>query len=63
MKRFNIVLEDNESFILASCPNLELAEKYLKEMKENDLKLKEYYNWSKLPKYKIVIQGESKGEN
>lgn len=56
MKRFNIVLEDNESFILASCPTLEFAEKYLQDMRENDLKLQKYYNWSKLPQYKIIEQ-------
>lgn len=50
---FNIVLKNNKNFILASCPNKELAKKYLKEMKETDRKLQKYYNWSKLPKYEI----------
>ena len=54
MKKFNIVLEDNESFILASCLTLESAEKYLKEMYEMDKKLAKYYNWDKIPKYKIM---------
>ena len=54
---YNIVLLNNPKFILASCPNLKLAKKYLKEMKETDKKLKEYFNWSQLPKYKIIIGG------
>lgn len=53
MKKYNIVLEDNQEFILASCYSLEAAKKYLKDMKETDKKLQKYYNWSKLPKYLI----------
>ena len=52
--RFNIVLKDNDNFVLASCPTLEFAEKYLKEMYETDKKLAKYYNWNKMPEYKIV---------
>jgi hypothetical protein len=52
--RYNIVLKDNKDFILASCNNLELAEKYLKEMYKTDKELQRYYNWSKLPEYEII---------
>ena len=53
MKKYNIVLEDMQDFVLASCQSLEIAEKYLKDMKKTDEKLKKYYGWSKLPKYLI----------
>ncbi|MBQ9658694.1 MAG: hypothetical protein IJV31_08010 [Clostridia bacterium] len=53
-KGFNIVLSDNKEFVLASCPTLELAEKYLRDIQKNDKKLAKYYNWQKLPKYEIV---------
>lgn len=52
--RFNIVLKDNDKFVLASCPTLEFAEKYLREMYETDKELAKYYNWNKMPEYKIV---------
>lgn len=40
MKRFNIVLIDNDKFVLASCPIIrQLAEKYLKEMYDTDKQL------------------------
>ena len=52
--KYNIVLKDNKDFILASCNSLELARKYLEDIKKTDLYLKDYYNWSKLPKYKII---------
>ena len=58
MKRFNIVQEKNKNFILASCESLELAKKYLKEMKKTDQILKKYYNWSCVPKYKIIESRE-----
>lgn len=54
MEKYNIVLLDNQDFILASCNSLEFAKKYLEEMKETDKELQKYYNWSKLPKYKII---------
>ena len=54
MKKYNIVLLDNQNFVLASCNSLEFAKKYLEEMKETDKELQKYYNWSKLPKYKII---------
>jgi len=41
--RFNIVLKDNDKFVLASCPTLEFAKKYLKEMYETDKELAKYY--------------------
>ena len=50
----NIVLKDNENFILASCKTLEFAKKYLKDIKDTDKKLKKYYGWKKLPSYKII---------
>lgn len=53
MKKYNIVLEDMQDFVLASCQSLEIAEKYLKDMKKRDKELKNYYGWSKLPKYII----------
>jgi hypothetical protein len=37
---------------------LELAKKYLKEMIETDKKLASYYNWNKMPEYKIVKEEE-----
>ena len=52
--RFNIFLKDNDKFVLASCPTLEFAKKYLKEMYETDKELAKYYNWDKMPEYKIV---------
>lgn len=57
MKKYNIVLEDNQDFILASCQSLEAAEKYLKDIEKTDKELQKYYNWSKLPKY-IIKESE-----
>ena len=51
MKKYNIVLEDMQDFVLASCQTLEKAKEYLKDME--DKFLKKYYGWSKLPKYLI----------
>ena len=59
MKKYNIILEDMEDFILASCISLEKAQEYLKDIKRTDKELKKYYNWSKLPKYKIIESEES----
>lgn len=60
MKRYNIVLVKDETFILAqSCSTLKLAKLYLKDMKKVDKQLKKYYNWKTLPKYKII---ESEGK-
>ena len=56
--KYNIVEEDNDDFILASCNTLELAKKYLKSMIKTDKKLQKYYNWSKLPVYKIIESEE-----
>ncbi len=58
--QYNVVLEDNQKFVLASCPSLEFAENYLKEMYKIDKQLAKHYNWSKIPKYKIIeiIKGE-----
>lgn len=54
MYRYDIVEKDKKDFILASCLSLELAKKYLKEMKETDKSLQKYYNWEKLPEYEII---------
>ena len=58
MIRFNIVEVGNEEIILASCPTLELAKKYLKEMIKTNKKLQKYYNWSRIPEYKIIESEE-----
>lgn len=52
--KYNIVEVGNENFVLACCPTLKLAKKYLKEMIETDKKLQKYYNWSRVPEYKIM---------
>lgn len=52
--QYNVVLEDNQDFVLASCPTLKFAENYLKEMCKIDKQLAKCYNWSKIPKYKII---------
>lgn len=59
MKKYNIVLARDNTFILAQCSNLKLAKQYLKDMKKVDKQLKRYYNWKTLPKYKII---ESEGK-
>lgn len=51
--KYNIVLEDNQDFVLASCNSLELARKYLKDIKKTDKYLQKYYKWQNLPKYLI----------
>lgn len=51
---YNIVLCDNEDFVLASCPSMEIAKERLKEMYETDKQLQKYYGWEKLPQYKII---------
>jgi len=56
--RFNIVLKDNDKFVLASCPTLKFAKKYLKEIKETDKQLAKTYNWKRMPKYKIMKVSE-----
>ena len=55
--KYNIVLEDMQDLVLASCQSLEIAKKYLKDMKKRDKELKNYYGWSKLPKY-IIKESE-----
>ena len=52
--RFNIVEIGNEEFVLASCPTLKMAQRYLKEMYKTDKKLQKYYGWSRTPEYKII---------
>ena len=56
MKKYNIVLKDMSNFVLASCQTKEAAESYKKEMQKNDKWLAVYYNWQKLPQYKIIEQ-------
>jgi len=51
---YNIVLKDNLTFCLCSSPTLEIAKKRLEQIKENDKQLQKYYNWKKLPQYKII---------
>lgn len=51
---YNIVLKDNLKFCLCSSPTLEIAKKRLEQIKENDKFLQKYYNWQKLPQYKII---------
>jgi hypothetical protein len=60
--KYNIVLKDNNNFILASCKTLELAKKYLEDMKKTDKELQKSYNWSKLPEYQIIEGKEEKGD-
>lgn len=52
-KKYNIVEVGNEDFILCSPPSLKLAKKILKDMKKTDKELQKYYNWSRVPQYKI----------
>lgn len=52
--RYNIVETNNPTIILASCQNLALATKMLKDMHKTDKYLQEYYGWKKLPKYQII---------
>lgn len=52
--KYNIVEVGNEEFVLASCPTLKLAKRYLKEMYKTDKKLQKYYGWSRTPEYKII---------
>lgn len=52
--KYNIVLKDNNNFILASCKTMELALKYLEDMKKTDKELQKSYNWSTLPEYEII---------
>lgn len=54
--KYNIVLKDNDKFILASCPTREFAESYLQEMLKTDEELAKIYNWSRKPEYKIIEQ-------
>lgn len=58
--RYNIVLKDNDKFILASCKTLELAKKYLEDIEKTDKELQKSYNWSKLPEYEIIEEKEEK---
>lgn len=59
MKKYNIVLARDSTFILAQCLTLKFAKQYLKDMKKVDKQLKKYYNWKTIPKYKII---ESEGK-
>jgi len=59
---FNIVLEDMQNFVLCSSPTLEIAQKRLEDIKKTDLELQKYYNWDKLPKYKIIKERKKENE-
>jgi len=59
---FNIVLEDNQKFVLCSCPTFEIATRRLEDIKKTDLELQKYYNWDKLPKYKIIKERKKENE-
>ena len=52
--RYKIVLEDNTDFVLVETDTLEKAKKQLDDILETDLYLSKYYNWDRLPKYKII---------
>ena len=54
MQKYNIIQTDLPNIVLASCNSLKLAKQYLKDMKKTDEYLQKYYNWKKLPKYKII---------
>lgn len=56
--KYNIVLVDNEDFVLASCPSLEVAKRRLNEMYKTDEILAKAYNWKHKPKYKIIEERE-----
>lgn len=60
---FNIALEDNQNFVLCYCPTLEIAQKRLEDIKTTDLELQKYYNWEKLPKYKIIEEKKTKNND
>lgn len=51
---YNIVMANNINIVLASCGTLEITKNFLKDMYKTDLKLKKYYNWTKLPQYKVL---------
>lgn len=59
---FNIVPKDMQDFVLCSCPTLETAQKRLEDIKKTDLELQKYYNWDKLPKYKIIKERKKENE-
>ena len=50
---YDIVLTNNDLMTLCSCYSKENAFKRLKEIKENDIYLKEFYNWKSIPIYTI----------
>lgn len=52
--RYKIVLEDNTEFVLVETDTLEKAKKQLDDMLKTDLYLSEYYNWDRIPRYKII---------
>ena len=52
--RYKIVLEDNTDFVLVETDTLEKAKKQLDDILETDLYLSKYYNWDRIPKYKII---------
>ena len=52
---YNIVeVGKNEDIILVSCNDLEFAKSYLKDIIETNKFLAKYYNWTRIPEFKIV---------
>jgi hypothetical protein len=54
MIKYNIVEIRDRELVLASCPTLKKAKKYLKEMYKTDKKLSKYYGWHYIPQYEII---------
>ena len=51
--KYDIVNIINNSWI-STCKDLDQAKEYLKEFERIDKELQKYYNWTDLPKYKII---------
>lgn len=54
MIKYNIVEIRNRELVLASCPTLKIAKRYLKDMYKTDKKLAKYYGWHYIPQYEII---------
>lgn len=63
MIKYNIVLKDNRTFILASCDTEEQAKSRLQDMEATDLYLGNWFNWEKLPQYEIIKTEGEKEKN
>ena len=51
---YNIVEVGKENIILVSSNDLEFIKNYLKDIIETNKFLAKYYNWSRIPEFKIV---------